>query len=76
MVRVSGGAGERWLRVNYSSPLPGVANTVVCMRTSVPGSTYVNCASYDEDTAGFSAGVYRSDGSDCIVDYFAVTNRY
>jgi hypothetical protein len=45
------------------------------MRTSTPGDIYVNCSTLDIDVNGFTALVYRTNETDCLVDYFAVAPR-
>lgn len=62
-------------RVNFSSPMNNVPVVVVSMRTSVPGDPYVNCGSSAEDAAGFTAYVFRTNTTDCLVDYIAAAPR-
>jgi Collagen triple helix repeat (20 copies) len=62
-------------RVTFSAPFRVNANVVCSMRTSVPGDVYINCAANAIDLNGFDPYVYRTNTTQCLVDWMAVGDR-
>ena len=62
-------------RVYYSAAFRANCNVVASMRTSVPGDVYVNCAVNNVGLDGFDVYVFRTNTTQCLVDWMAVGDR-
>lgn len=62
-------------RVYFSSAFLYNVNVVCSMRTSTPGNVYVNCAANAIGLDGFDVYVYRTNTTQCLVDWIAVGDR-
>ena len=62
-------------RVLFSAAFRVNVNVVTSERTSVPGDVYVNCSANNIGLDGFDVYVYRTNTTQCLVDWFAVGDR-
>lgn len=75
MATVAGGTNVQGAWTAFSSPYGGTPALAVSMRTSTPGDIYVNCTHTGLNNAGFYPVVYRTNGTNCLVDWWAVKLR-
>jgi hypothetical protein len=62
-------------RVYFAAAFRVNVNVVTSMRTSVPGDVYINCAANNIGLDGFDPYVYRTNTTNCLVDWMAVGDR-
>jgi hypothetical protein len=62
-------------RVYFSAAFRVNCNVVTSMRSSVPGNVYYNCAANNIGLDGFDVWVYRTNTTQCLVDWIAVGTR-
>jgi hypothetical protein len=61
--------------VTFSAAFRVNANVVCSMRTSVPGDVYINCSANAISLSGFTPYVFRTNTTQCLVDWMAVGDR-
>lgn len=75
LASVGGGTNVQGAWTAFSSPYGAAPALAVSMRTSVPGDVYVNCTHTGLNNAGFYPVVYRTNGTECLVDWWAAKMR-
>lgn len=75
MAAVAGGTNVQGAWVAFSSAYGSTPQLAVSMRTSVPGNVYVNATHTGLNGSGFYPVVYRTNATECLVDWMAVGLR-
>lgn len=74
-VSPSANANTQGAWVAFSSPYGGTPAIVIGMRTSTPGDIYKNATQTGATNAGFYPCVYRTNTTNCLVDWYACKLR-